>query len=885
MSIPREQAPWTQPPRRRVLIATPVSERVARLVTRHDAARLRPELATRPTGLADALVELRPHTLVVGVNAVDGPALERWATAVRTDPAEAGRDRPLLLVRRGTSLAAVDLAAAARHRIEVRNTPEVNARHVARFIVDRLFDPLGHAPGAESAGAATRTDRPGVLGLVGAGNINSRVAREGVARGWHLAVHAPSLAARPATVALWAAKHRLPVDRIHVARTVEDVLDAADLISIAAPLVHDGPRISAGMIDMRHVKSFTGRRLVSVSEPHVFTDRALVDAYDRRDLEVVIDNAPRFLGPVRELLAGRIAEDGGEPRRGFTLCSVAMHSPACSNDLDQAFLAVVGRADLDDLTGNDLTGNDLTGNGLTGNGPKDDRHDLADRRGDRRGTGRRAVEDPASDGSAVDKHDVVVVGGGIVGLTIALVLRLRGHPVRVLDAAPADRADPAAQGTTFAGTNGRHLSATETLPQADASRAGVLDRDPTHGGWRLRDPESLSEPERAWAGAFEQCADRPGLHAVARDLVIALNRLGLRGWEHLFALADGGDGLAAGCGLRWDARIPRIYLGPDDLAAGERLQRSAGGRVVRLSRADLVRDWPALGRSVPLPDGVREVTAAVEVDGYAVNIHDLATVLIDRLRAAGVEVRAGTRVERIETDIETDIDGNLDGNPDGNGNEAGHEIGNGAGSGVRLHLADGSTLRTGWAVVTVAGRDLQRLLGAAWPGAGAVAHLLGLSLTLPNPGLRRPVKVHAGDPLGVINVTLSADGARIHVSGGFGYLGTAVRAAADSGVARLRAVFEQAVAGLFPTLRRPDGSVEMLDVRVCERPATPDGLPLVEAVADHGGRVIVAAGTNAGGTVQAPAVAMLVADLLAGTPRCATLAMAGDRAGLPPIRS
>ncbi|WP_462185989.1 MULTISPECIES: FAD-binding oxidoreductase [unclassified Frankia] len=857
-------------PRRRVLIATPVSERVARLVTRHDAARLRPELATQPTGLADALVELRPHTLVVGVNAVDGPALEQWATAVRTDPAEAGRDRRLLLVRRGTSLAAVDLAAAARHRIEVCNTPEVNARHVARFIVDRLFDPLGDASGAEPAGAATRTDRPGVLGLVGAGNINSRVAREGAARGWHLAVHAPSLAAKPATAALWAAKHRLPVDRIHVARTVEDVFDAADLISIAAPLVHGGSRMSAGMIDMRHVKAFTGRRLVSVSEPDVFTDRALVDAYDRRDLEVVIDNAPRFLGPVRGLLAGRIAEDGGELRRGFTLCSVAMHSPACSDDLDQAFLAVVGRADLDDLTGHDLAGH----------GPKGDRHDLADRRGDPRGTGRGVGEDPAPDGSAVDKHDVVVVGGGIVGLTIALVLRLRGHPVRVLDAAPADRADPAAQGTTFAGTNGRHLSATETLPQADASRVGVLDRDPTHGGWRLRDPESLSEPERAWASAFEQCADHPGLHAVARDLVIALNRLGLRGWEHLFALADGRDGLGTGCGLRWDARLPRIYLGPGDLAAGEQLQRAAGGRVVRLSRADLVRGWPTLGCSVPLPGGAREVAGAVEVDGYAVNIHDLATVLIDRLRAAGVEVRAGTRVERIETGIDRSLDGN--------GNKAGHETGsgagNGAGNGVRLHLADGSTLRTGWAVVTVAGRDLQRLLGAAWPGAGAVAHLLGLSLTLPNPGLRRPVKVHAGDPLGVINVTLSADGARIHVSGGFGYLGTAVRAVADSGVARLRAVFEQAVAGLFPTLRRPDGTVEMLDVRVCERPATPDGIPLVEAVADHGGRVIVTAGTNAGGTVQAPAVAMLVADLLAGTPRCAALAMAGDRAGLPPIR-
>nr|WP_235948953.1 hypothetical protein [Candidatus Frankia alpina] len=115
---------------------------------------------------------------------------------------------------------------------------------------------------------------------------------------------------------------------------------------------------------------------------------------------------------------------------------------------------------------------------------------------------------------------------------------------------------------------------------------GVLDRDPANGGWRLRDPASLSPVELAWAEAFDRRTDRPGLHATAQDLVIALNRLGLRGWEHLFAV-DGAGWLA---GLRRDGRLARIYLGAADLAAGERLQRAVGTGAVRLPAEVLARD-------------------------------------------------------------------------------------------------------------------------------------------------------------------------------------------------------------------------------------------------------------------------------------------------------
>lgn len=107
------------------------------------------------------------------------------------------------------------------------------------------------------------------------------------------------------------------------------------------------------------------------------------------------------------------------------------------------------------------------------------------------------------------------------------------------------------------------------------------------------------------------------------------------------------------------------------------------------------------------------------------------------------------------------------------GSGAGSGSGGWPAPGVRLCLDDGSELSADRIVITTGGHDLDRLLGAGWSGAGAVAHLLGLSLTLPNPGLRRPLKIHSGDPLGVMNITLSPDGTLIHVSSGFGYPGRA----------------------------------------------------------------------------------------------------------------
>jgi glycine/D-amino acid oxidase-like deaminating enzyme/phosphoglycerate dehydrogenase-like enzyme len=783
---------------------------------------LDPTLAAAQQRLPDTLAAVRPHTLVVGANPVNAEAIGRWVHAMSA----AGDTRRLRIVRRGTSLASIDLEAAAAAGVDVVNTPGVNARYVAAFVTRRL---LADVPAAETPAHTAQVRRAPVVGLLGAGNINGGVAEAAAARGCHIVVFSPSLASSAEARRTWLHTLRLPPDAVTVAAGLDEVFATAELLGIAVPLVGGGHHPTRGFVDAHQIERFTGRRIVSVSEPHVFTNAALLAAYADPDLEVVLDNAPYMIAPVRHLVTHttRTAHNSGDPdgtatreaglRAGFTLSSEAMLHPDCGPDLDEAFLAVLATADISEKA--------------------TPRQSLPRRRG--------------------TDSDVVVVGGGIVGLTVAFGLLAGGwERLRVLDAAPADRGNLAAQGTTFAGTNGRHLSATETVPHASPARAGALTRATEYGGWRLGNPATLSAAERHWVATFEQRTDRPHLHTSSTNLAIALNRLGLCGWE---ALVDAYPDLLAG--IRWDARPTRAYLSAADLESGRKLQGKVNTQVRELDGNEISASWPALRRDGDaVLDGPR-IRGLLEVDGYAVNIHDLAEALRRHLVDSGVEVRARARVGRI---TQTD-------------------------HGIRLLLTDGKPVMADTAVLTTGGADLAALLGDTWPAARCVQGVLGVSVTAPNPGIHRPLKIHAPDPLGIVNITTSPGGVFVHASGGFGFVGltrpTDLGAGADLGAPTSAArpllrLLEDILVRLFPALRRRDGAIDAVDRRICVRPMTPDGVPVVEALDAFGGRVIVAAGTNAGGTVEAPALATLVGQLLDNRAGAAHLALHGSRPSL-----
>ncbi|MET7400793.1 NAD(P)-dependent oxidoreductase, partial [Dactylosporangium sp. NPDC005572] len=264
---------------RRVLVATPVSDATRRSLAGLPAVSVRPELAADPDALPAALAAERPDTVIVGANRVDAEAMAAWTAAH-----DGGR---LVIVRRGTSLAGIDLDTAARHGIEVVSTPGVDAPYVARFIADALL-----------------TGPPSMVGLVGAGAVNGRVAAAAVARGHHVFVYSPSLAVdadpRPARQA-WMAAHRIDgTAGITVAQSAHAVFAVAELLSVAVPLT----AATRGSVDVDEIRAFGGSRLVSVSEPEIFTTDAVIAAHARADLTVVIDSAPTAIGALRRRLPG-----------------------------------------------------------------------------------------------------------------------------------------------------------------------------------------------------------------------------------------------------------------------------------------------------------------------------------------------------------------------------------------------------------------------------------------------------------------------------------------------------------------------------------------------------------------------------------------------------
>jgi glycine/D-amino acid oxidase-like deaminating enzyme len=554
-----------------------VGARVTRAFAGSSTVLVRPELLDTPGELGNALVALQPHTLIVGSNRVDGATLARWAAAMRGEALGPGGRRrppdrragrrgdprggwPLLLIRRGTSIASIDVEAAARHGVQVRNTAEVNARYVARFTLQILFPETSGGRGADAprrppdqgAAPATIGPPPATVGLVGAGNINTWVARGAAARGCRIVVFSPSLAADPAARESWCAARGLPADAVVVAPDVAAVFGAADLVSVAVPLVRSGPHRTTDLIRPSHLKAFAGRRIVSVSEPDVLSDEAALEAYARRDIEVVLDSAAGLRPSARQQIADRFSEDGDALRAGFTLTSDAVHMPGCGEELDQAVLVAAARAEVAQLT--------TTAGGT-------------------RPTG----------GAARAGGEVVVVGGGIVGLTVALTLHAAGrHRVRLLDAGPGT------PGRRHPGTAGAGASDEPAGPEP-AGRPGP------GGGGTPAATGARSGPDRAWLAAFDWHADRPGLRELTNGLAADLDRLGRHGWRALLPGRPDDhpdmDGLAAAlrhrlatAGVGMDrARVTRI----DGAAGGARLTL-ADGSTVTAGTAVLTMGGPAL---------------------------------------------------------------------------------------------------------------------------------------------------------------------------------------------------------------------------------------------------------------------------------------------------
>ena len=107
----------------------------------------------------------------------------------------------------------------------------------------------------------------------------------------------------------------------------------------------------------------------------------------------------------------------------------------------------------------------------------------------------------------------------------------------------------------------------------------------------------------------------------------------------------------------------------------------------------------------------------------------------------------------------------------------------------------------------------------------------------------------------------SKDRKQLYFSGGFGYVGLDQKP--DVSSPQAQAIFtevEKVAKRFFPKEYQQAVDTKSIDRRLCLRPMTPDGISIIDNV---DGAIFIG-GTNAGGTVQAPLLAKIAADLVEG---------------------
>lgn len=258
--------------------------------------------AASPAQLVEGIRRDRPRVVVVSDHAVAREVAEAWRAACPTGE--------LLLVRRGTSLDKIDARACRDLGIEIINTPAVNARHVADFVLEAL---IGEG------------DAPSDLRVLGAGDVGREIVKQARSLGVHTQVLARPGASRDAMARV------ASQGGVALTESWDAIADGASAMAICVAL-NEGTTKS---VTASHIASMrSSARIVCVSKPDVFTDDALRELA-RGERSLVVDYGPATLDAFRERL-----QRLGIPAHGWVnppqLTTVPMLRPACMHDLDFA---------------------------------------------------------------------------------------------------------------------------------------------------------------------------------------------------------------------------------------------------------------------------------------------------------------------------------------------------------------------------------------------------------------------------------------------------------------------------------------------------------------------------------------------------------------------
>lgn len=422
--------------------------------------------------LLEEIHKTKPNVLVVGADKISSDTLKKWREIFSQRTADGKYKQQLTIIRRGTSIAAIDVHEASKLGIEVLNTPNVNSVEVAKSTYDLLCGP-------EAEGSTMSN-----LGLIGFGHIGRKMAKRALEDGVRVCAYSPMLYA-----AYQQNKKEfggIDLSCIDVAGSIEEVIEVSDKLAVVATLGQYGKGnvISSDALDLLRDES----AIVCISEPEVFSKsglRKLAEASCTKNVRVVFDNAAYMM----KRLEKEILEEAGGKKENFTFQSKVMSSLECQRDMDIAATALM----LKNALGKKL--------------PEIYR-DL------------RECQFQIDSGG----HKVKIVGAGISSMIAALYFQENGYAVEIFE--KDSKENP--QGITRRAVDARHLSYSETVTHATSKRIeDWLFANVTNSGGLF---------EKLFAEQFRVIGNNEPLVLLLQSVVADINKTAIKGefgWQYL----------------------------------------------------------------------------------------------------------------------------------------------------------------------------------------------------------------------------------------------------------------------------------------------------------------------------------------------------------------
>jgi hypothetical protein len=575
--------------------------------------------------------------------------------------------------------------------------------------------------------------------------------------------------------------------KIHVASSIEEVIAKSSEIVVCVTL---GQYSDGSVISADMVRSLNPESaVICITEPEVFSKdalRELVKISDEKKVRILFDNAAHAMKKLEE----EIIEYGGK-KENFTFQSNMMSSVECQRDMDIAVAAL------------------LIQNAIATKLPE-------------------IYRDVKECEFQIDSKNqkVTIVGAGISSMIAALYFQENGYEIEILEKDLRE----SAQGITRRGADARHISISETITHATSKR--MVD-------WLFHKITNSNFFEQLFTEQFKTIGDNEQLVSLLQSVVASINKEAIQGefgWQYLrekypdiFSENIFGSG-----------KILRVFSSEEELRKAYKFQssihdkkdaavanqhfqkyesldvkivdlRQSQDEVRILEPKEIAEKIPALKHLVD--EG--KIVGAVEVLGYRVKILQVCKAIEEYLyEQSGVKVSWGQEVKYEEGAFVC------------SSNDEKRELT----KEIPLIISSGVS------PILEQDRDIQRVYG--------------LFISIPNCGLTEAFKLHAKDPLGVINITPSEDG-KLHISGGFQYFGS--REATEKDLQELFEKLEKKIEEIFPDSYAKAIADGKLERKFCPRPMTSHGFP--KFIKFDGG--VSFGGTNSGGTVESTILGQL----------------------------